>query len=119
MKKTVSIKKNYEFTRLFKKGNFYVGKYMVIYVLDNRRKKNRLGISLGSKFGNSVKRNRMKRLIRENYRLYEDCLKDGKDVIISARLTEKLPEFSEVKREMKYLLKKLELFDQEKMKTSD
>jgi len=114
MKKTVSIKKNYEFTRLFKKGNFYVGKYMVIYVLNNRKKVDRLGISMGSKFGNSVRRNRMKRLIRENYRLNEDNLKDGKDIIISARLTENLPEFSELKKEMKYLLKKLDLFDQEK-----
>jgi len=56
----------------------------------------------------------MKRLIRENYRLNEDNLKDGKDIIISARLTENLPEFSELKKEMKYLLKKLDLFDQEK-----
>lgn len=115
MKKTVTLKKNYEFTRLYKKGKFYVGKYMVVYVMDNRRATERLGISLGSKFGNSVKRNRMKRLIRENYRIYEDNLKDGKDIVISARHTEKLPEFSEVKREMKYLFKKLDLFNQEKM----
>lgn len=115
MKKTVSLKKNYEFTRLFKKGSFYVGKFMVVYVLNNKKNTERLGISLGSKFGNSVKRNRTKRLIRENYRLLEDYLKDGKDIVISARQTEKLPEFSEIKREMKYLFRKLDLFDQEKM----
>jgi len=115
MKKTVSLKKNYEFTRLFKKGSFYVGKFVVVYVLDNRKKSERLGISLSSKFGNSVKRNRMKRIVRENYRLLEDNLKDGKDIVISARLTEKLPEFSELKREMKFLFRKLDLFDQEKM----
>jgi ribonuclease P protein component, eubacterial len=119
MKKTVSIKKNYEFTRLFKKGSFYVGKFMVVYVLNNRKNTERLGISLSSKFGNSVKRNREKRLIRENYRLLEDYLKDGKDIVISARQTEKLPEFSEIKREMKYLFRKLDLFDQEKMNNID
>jgi len=48
-----------------------------LYVMKNDLGINRLGITVGKKFGKSVKRNRMKRLIRENYRLYEEFVKKG------------------------------------------
>lgn len=114
MNKTVPITKNYEFMRVYKRGKFFVGKNMVLYVFPNKFEINRLGITVSRKFGKSVKRNRIRRLIRENYRLYEEYIKTGFDCVIVARQNDYMPEYDEIKKEMKFLLKKLNVFDQEK-----
>jgi ribonuclease P protein component len=111
MKKTVSLKKNYEFVRAYKKGKFFVGRYLVVYVLKNRLGINRLGITANKKVGKSVRRNRVKRLIRENYRFYEDSISGGYDIVFVARNPDKEYGFSEIRREMKFLLKKMQVFD--------
>ncbi|MGE5612784.1 MAG: ribonuclease P protein component [Bacillota bacterium] len=114
MKKTVSLKKNYEFVRIYKKGKFFAGRYLVIYVLNNRLGINRLGITVNKKAGKSVRRNRIKRLIRESYRLYEDFILESYDIVFFARETELEYTYKEITKEMKYLLKKAQVFDQEK-----
>ena len=114
MKKTVPIKRNYEFTKVYNNGKFFVGRHMVLYVLSNRYGMNRLGISVSKKVGKSVRRNRYRRLIRENYRLFEDYIKTGNDYVFVARANDVLPEFDQFRKEMKFLLKKLNVFDQEK-----
>lgn len=114
MIKTVPIKKNYEFLRLYKKGKFFVGKLIILYVIKNNLGVNRLGITASKKVGKSVKRNLFRRRIRESYRFYEGFVKDGIDCLFVARNREEVPEFLEIKREMKFLLRKLNIFDQEK-----
>ncbi|MCX8128987.1 MAG: ribonuclease P protein component [Clostridia bacterium] len=114
MIKTVPIKKNYEFLRIYKKGKFYVGKFIILYVLANNFSMNRLGITASKKVGKSVIRNRLRRLIKENYRMYESTIKEGYDYVFVARNTDVIPVFSDIKREMKFLLKKLDVFIQEK-----
>lgn len=114
MVKTVPIKKNNEFLRAYKKGKFFVGKYLILYAIKNRLEINRIGITTSKKVGKSVKRNRIRRLVRENYRFYEDFIKKGYDLVFVARSTEKLPEFADIKKEMKFLLKRLSVFEQEK-----
>lgn len=114
MVKTVPIKKNYEFLRVYKKGKFYVGRFIILYVLGNNSGINRVGITVSKKNGKSNKRNRIKRLIRENYRLYESFVKDGFDCVFVARNQETMPDFYDIKKEMKYLMKRLSIFDQEK-----
>ena len=110
MVKTVSIKKNSDFLKAYKKGKFYVGKLMVLYFRPNGMEFNRLGITASRKLGGSVKRNRFRRLIKENYRLLEDNIKCGFDFVIVAREAAILPDFSHVRKEMKFLFRKLELF---------
>lgn len=114
MLKTVPLKKNYEFIRTYKRGKFYVGKYIILYVMKNNMNINRLGISISKKVGKSNKRNRIRRIVRENYRLYEEIIKDGYDIVFVGRTGADLPDFINIKKEMKFLLKKLEIFDQEK-----
>lgn len=114
MKNTVPIKRNTEFLKLYKKGKFYVGKNIVLYVLQNRLNLNRLGITVSRKFGKAVKRNRIRRLIKENYRAYEDFIIVGYDLVFVARSSEVMPDYLNIKKEMKFLLKKLNIFDQEK-----
>jgi ribonuclease P protein component len=111
---TVPLKKNYEFLRVYKKGKFYVGKYLTAYMLPNNLNINRLGITVSKKVGKSVKRNRIRRLFRENYRLFEDFIYKGYDIVFVSRSSDKIPDFIEIKKEMKFLLKRLNIFDQEK-----
>lgn len=114
MKKTVALKKNYEFVRIYKKGKFFPGKYIVIYILKNRFGINRLGITANKKVGKSVRRNRAKRLIRESYRFYEEFVPSGLDVVFVARGVDTEYGLAEIRKEMKFLLKKVRAFDQEK-----
>lgn len=111
MKNTVPLKKNYEFMRLYKKGKFFVGKYIILYVRKNSGTVKRLGISVSKKFGKSVRRNRIKRLIKESYRYYEDTIKNNNDLVFVARSNENMPSFSDIKKEMKFLLKKLDVYN--------
>lgn len=114
MDRTVPLTKNYEFMRAYKKGKFFVGRYMILYVIPNRFGINRLGITVSKKFGKSVKRNRLRRLIKENYRAYEKAVRTGYDCVFVSRSSDKMPEFTDIKKEMKFLFKKLEVFEQEK-----
>lgn len=56
-----------------------------MYVLENGTGRNRLGISVSKKIGNSVVRHRVKRLVKESYRLHEDLFNSGLDMVIVAR----------------------------------
>jgi len=114
MNKTIPVKNNRDFLRIYKKGRFYVGRFIVLYVMENNMNINRLGITASKKYGKSVKRNRVKRLIRENYRFYEPFVKEGCDYVFVARNSGCFPEYSDIKKEMKFLFKKLGVFDQEK-----
>ncbi len=82
MKKTVMIKKNYEFRSVLTKGSCYKGAQINVFVYKNKNKTNKLGIAISKKAGNSVKRNRIKRLIRENYKILEEKLIPGISIVI-------------------------------------
>ena len=82
MKNTIMLKKSYEFRVTLKKGNCYRGKCFDIFVKNNGKNINMLGIAVSKKAGNSVKRNRIKRLIRENYKINEEKFKTGKNIVI-------------------------------------
>jgi len=118
MRKIVTLKKNYEFSRVFNKGSFYVGRNITIYVLPNKSQSNRIGLSVSKKAGKAVVRNRKKRLLRECYRHYEKYIKSGYDIVIAARSDETIPKYGELLKEFKYLLKKLQILDQEKYNCS-
>lgn len=80
-----SLKKNKDFQNVYKNGTSQANRYLVMYVLDNQYGKNRLGISVSKKVGNSVVRHRVTRLIRESYRLNEMVFKNGLDIVVIAR----------------------------------
>ena len=85
MKFSESLKRNSDFQRVYREGKSYANRYLVLYVLQNQTERNRLGISVSKKVGNSVVRHRMARLIRESYRLQEDMFNSGLDMVIIAR----------------------------------
>ena len=80
-----SLKKNHQFQFVYKNGKSFANKYLVMYVKENGSDKNRLGISVSKKVGNSVVRHRVTRLVRESYRLHENVFNSGLDIVIVAR----------------------------------
>ena len=85
VKKTVTIKQNHEFRRLYNKGQSAVTPTMVVYCRKSRFPQNRLGITVSTKLGCAVRRNRARRRLRELFRLAQPRLKQGYDVVIVAR----------------------------------
>lgn len=111
MKKTVMLKKNYEFRTVLTRGTCYRGNLIDIYVKKNHQNINRLGIAVGKKAGNSVKRNKIKRLIRENYRLLEENMKIGNSIIILWKKNSDYENFNfyDVKEDCKNLFMKFKI----------
>lgn len=95
-KDSESLKKNRDFQLVYKTGTSYVNKYLVMYVRENQLKKNRIGISVSKKVGNSVVRHRLCRLVRESYRLHEDVFRRGFDIVVVARVSAKERTFREI-----------------------
>ena len=96
---TDSLKSNLDFRRVYKQGKTRANKYLVMYVLKNEdgdSGKNRLGISVSKKVGNSVVRHRVKRLIKESYRLNEARFNSGLDIVVIARDNAKVACLSEM-----------------------
>jgi len=85
MKYTESLKKNQDFRYIYDHGKSYANKYLVMYMMKNESQRNRLGISVSKKVGNSVLRHRITRLIRESYRFNEERFIKGLDIIVIAR----------------------------------
>ena len=82
MKNTIMIKKNYEFKKFFSKGNFFYGENIHMYIHKSQNTLNKLGIAVSKKQGKAVERNRIKRLIRENYKNFEEKIGVGNNIII-------------------------------------
>ena len=96
MKRFHSLKKNSEFQTVYRTGRSYANKYLIMYVLDTEKEGSRIGISASRKYGNSVERHRFARLVRESFRLNEDILKDGKDIVVVARAAAKDKGFDKI-----------------------
>lgn len=109
-----TLKKNYEFSRIYKKGKFYVAKYLILYSLKNNLGCKRFGITASRKYGKSVKRNRIRRLIKESCRYYDRFVMNGYDFVFVARNNDTIPNYNDIRKEIKYLFKKLDVFDKEK-----
>lgn len=114
MKKPPVLTENREFQKVYRRGKYAATAFLVIYCLYNRTETTRIGITTSKKVGNSVKRNRMRRLIRENIRILYDQLVPGFDIVIVARKTETTAKLEIIGKEIRYLLHRLGLLDKER-----
>ena len=85
MKKTESLRKNQQFQEVYQNGRAKANRYLVMYVSENDQDRNLLGISVSRKVGNSVIRHRVKRLVKESFRLQEHIFNSGLNIVIVAR----------------------------------
>lgn len=108
-----SLKKNRDFQLVYKTGTSYVNKYLVMYAKENQLGKNRIGISVSKKVGNSVVRHRLCRLVRESYRLHEDVFRRGFDIVVVARVSAKERTFREIESAFLHLSRLHHLVEKE------
>ena len=109
MKKTKILKKNYEFSKIFSKGMYYSGKTVEAFILKNNSSNfNYLGLAVSVKAGHAYQRNRVRRLLRENYRLIEKDLKCGYSIVFlwKKSIDIKNADFYQIKEDILKILKK-------------
>ena len=81
----------------------------MLYILDNGTDRNRLGISVSKKVGNSVVRHRVKRLIKESYRLNEERFLPGYDLVYIARVSSKDKSYREIEKSLLHVSGKMKI----------
>lgn len=109
MDPAVTVKENYEFRRIYRKGKSAVSPQLVIYCQRNRRGHSRLGVSVSTKLGCAVVRNRVRRRIREIYRLNKAKMLPGYDLIMVARVRAVETDYQKLDRTYLRLLEQLDL----------
>lgn len=80
-----SLKLNHVFRRLYQKGKSAANRYLVLYCRRNGSEGNRIGYTVSAKLGKAVVRNRVRRRLREVYRLHEEQFSPGWDIVVVAR----------------------------------
>ena len=79
------LKKNKAFQAVYKGGHSVVERSGVLYWSEHPGQLKKIGFAVGKKLGNAVIRNRIKRMMREVFRLHQQKLPDNVDIIFVAR----------------------------------
>ena len=109
MKKTKIIKKNYQFREILSTGKYYSGRYIEAFIKKTKQEElNFLGVAISRKLCKAVKRNQIKRLIKESYYIYEDKIKSGYSIIFlwKKKIGIENATFENIKNDMKKILEK-------------
>lgn len=109
MKKTKMMKKNYEFKNVLSKGKYYSGRNIEAFIKTGKQEKiNQLGIAVSVKVAKAVKRNHIKRRIRESYRLLENNIEEGNKIVFlwKKKADLKNATFQNIQKDMKHILDK-------------
>jgi len=100
MLRTTTLRKNYEFGRVYQKGQHVATRTLVLHYFARRHQKLRLGVTASRQVKGSVARNRAKRLLREAYRLHEHELRTGFDLILVGRAVEPTASYWDVEADL-------------------
>lgn len=109
-KRTQGLKKDSDFRKVYKHGKSFANRNLVMYILDNKSDSTRVGISVSKKVGNAINRNKVRRRIREGFRLIGDeYIKSGYDIVFIARIASKECEYKDIEKSVKYLINKAQI----------
>ena len=109
LKKEILRRKD-DFTKIYKRGKSLGEKYVVLFYRRNSLSYNRTAFLASKKVGNSVERNRARRLMKENYRFLRGDIRTGYDLIFIARNTINGKKTCDAGKSMKRALSKAGLF---------
>ncbi len=110
MREWNSLKKTEDFIRVYRQGRSYGNKLLVLYVLkEDEDPAGRLGVSVSKKVGNSVVRHRLRRLIKESFRLHESEWARG-DLVVVARREAVGKSYAEIEQALLHAGKKLNIW---------
>lgn len=110
MKKAFRVKTNEEFQKIFKNGKSFANRQLVLYYFKKPEQAHyRIGLSVSKKIGNAVKRNQIKRYLRQAFHELESQLPVGYDLVIIARQPMKTMDFHETKKSLIHLLSREKL----------
>ena len=113
MKAAVTVKENYEFRRIYRKGKSAVLPCLVVYCQKNRQGKSRLGVTVSTKLGHAVVRNKIRRRLREIYRLHKEEILPGYDIILVARTRAAAVPYQKLERQYLRAVEELKLLREE------
>ncbi len=111
MKFTSTLRLNREFSKVYRRGSYLPGKYLVLHFIRHGRDSGRLGITTGRKVKGSVRRNRIRRLLRECYRLNEAHIRKGYDIVLLGRDNPGDVRYSQVEKDFIQLMKRAGIWD--------
>ncbi|MBE6933882.1 MAG: ribonuclease P protein component [Ruminococcaceae bacterium] len=114
MKYSCSLKLNHIFRRLYHTPGHANG-YFVLYAHPNRLGQNRVGITVSKKLGHAVVRNRVRRRLREIYRLHESRFLPGWDIVVVARSRCVNADFQDLQRAYLALAQKAGILKEESL----
>ena len=107
-----SLKESHLFRRLYQKGRSAANGYLVLYCRRNGTQENRIGLTVSRKLGHAVVRNRVRRRLREIYRLHEASFLPGWDVVVVARSRAVTASYRSLERAYLSLARKLGLLQE-------
>ena len=113
MKFTVTLNQNHAFRRLYSKGKSAASPCLAVYCRKSKRDHNRVGFTVSNKIGKAVVRNRIRRRLREIYRLNEERICRGTELVVVARTAAREADYARLQREFLGVCARLELLTKE------
>lgn len=114
MKKTKMLKKNYEFKNVLTRGKYYSGKRIEAFIKYNNSNINInfLGVAISSKIAKAVRRNKIKRFIRECYKNLEDNIETSYSIVFLWKKKVNIEEanYENIMNDMKNIIRKANIF---------
>ncbi len=106
VKQTLPLKSKYQFGRTYRKGERYSSKHLTLYCFTRRDQRLYRGVAVAKKLKGSVRRNRVKRWLRELYRHSEHLITPGYDLILLGRVTPEECTYQQLFQEWQKILQK-------------
>ena len=103
------LKKKYQFNYVYRVGKTCHGRFILLVFSPSKNQNVKIGVSASKKVGNSVQRNRARRIIREAIKPYLDCIKPNFNIILVAKSAIEGKKTSEVQADLQTILEKAEL----------
>ena len=112
LKKVNRLKKRYQFSYVYKAGSHFSGHYLVLYATPSKTKNIKVGFAVTKKIGHAVKRNLVRRRLREIVFAEIQNLKQNHNIIVVAKENTQNATFAELQHELRKLILKADLYNE-------